>query len=88
MLTPGSRHEPAAILLSLDPALPPNMTTRTRKRTPPIPTPAEEAAAYIRGLEHRRQVAAVGTVPLPAGVTHVVEVTPAGAKRIERKRFR
>jgi hypothetical protein len=69
--------------------MPPNMKTRTHKRTHPLskPTPAEEAAAYIRGLEHRRQVAAVGTDPLPAGVTHVVEVTPSGAKRVKRKRF-
>ena len=66
------------------------MKTRTRKPTHALtrPTPTEEAAAYIRGLEHRRQVAPVGTDPLPPGVTHVIEVMPSGAKRVKRKRFR
>lgn len=51
------------------------------------PTPEEEAAAYIRGLQRRGQVVAEGTRPLPPGVTHVVEVRKGGAKRIKRKRF-
>jgi hypothetical protein len=66
------------------------MKTRTSKPTHLLskPTPTEEAAAYMRGLEHRRQVAPAGTDPLPPGVTHVIEVMPSGAKRLKRKRFR
>ena len=52
-----------------------------------MPTPDEEAAAYMRGLERRGQMAAKGTDPLPPGVTHVVEVRKDGGKRIKRKRF-
>jgi hypothetical protein len=66
------------------------MTGRNRKPCavpPPGPTPEEEAAAYIRGLERRKQVVAEGTDPLPPGATHVVEVGKGGAKRIKRKRF-
>ena len=65
------------------------MTARVRKaaRRPPMPTPEEEAAAYIRGLERRGQMVPKGTDPLPPGVTHVVEVRKGGAKRIKRKRF-
>lgn len=65
------------------------MSARIRKPTadPPTPTPEEEAAAYIRGLERRGQLARKGTHPLPPGVTHVVEVRKDGAKRIKRKRF-
>lgn len=70
-------------------AYPSEMTARARKpaAVPRAPTPEEEAAAYIRGLERRGQVAAKGTDPLPPGVTHVVEVTKGGARRIKRKRF-
>ena len=65
------------------------MPARNRKPTavPPTPTPEEEAAAYIRGLERRGQLAPKGTRTLPPGVTHVVEVRKNGAKRIKRKRF-
>jgi hypothetical protein len=65
------------------------MTARIRKpaAVPPMPTPEEEAAAYIRGLERRGQLANKGTDPLPPGVTHVVEVRKDGSKRIKRKRF-
>lgn len=65
------------------------MTTRVRKpaAVPPMPTPEEEAAAYIRGLERRGQLIAKGTGPLPPGVTHVVEIGKGGAKRVKRKRF-
>jgi hypothetical protein len=65
------------------------MAHRARKpsATQAPPTPEEEAAAYIRGLERRGQLAPKGTDPLPPGVTHVVEVGKDGAKRIKRKRF-
>ena len=65
------------------------MTARARKPAsdPKCPTPDEEAAADVRGLQHRGQIAAEGTDPLPPGVTHVVEVRKGGAKRVKRKRF-
>ena len=65
------------------------MTARVRKPAVvrPMPTPEEEAAAYIRGLERRGQVVAEGKDPLPPGVTHVVEIGKGGAKRVKRKRF-
>jgi len=65
------------------------MTARIRKPAvvPPMPTPEDEAAAYIRGLERRGQIVAEGTDPLPPGVTHVVEIRKGGAKRVKRKRF-
>ena len=65
------------------------MTTRLRKPAPvpPRPTPEDEAAAYIRGLERRGKLAAEGTDPLPPGVTHIVEVRKDGTKRVKRKRF-
>ena len=65
------------------------MPARIRKpaAVPPLPTPEEEAAAYIRGLERRGQLAQAGTDPLPPGVTHVFEVGKDGSKRIKRRRF-
>ena len=65
------------------------MTARVRKSAPvkPSPTPEEEAAAYLRGLERRGRLVAEGPDPLPPGATHVVEVVKGGARRIKRKRF-
>lgn len=63
------------------------MRIRKPSAVSPAPTPEEEAAAYIRGLERRGQLVPEGTRPLPPGVTHVVEVRKDGAKRIKRKRF-
>ena len=65
------------------------MTARARKPAadPKCPTPEEEAASYVRGLQRRGQMVAEGTDPLPPGVTHVVEVRKGGAKRVKRKRF-
>lgn len=65
------------------------MTGRVRKPScaPQTPTPDEEAAAYLRGLERRGQIAVDGNDPLPPGVTHVVEIRKDGAKRVKRKRF-
>ncbi len=64
------------------------MTVRARKclPAPPPPTPEEEAAAYAESLE-RRGKAVAGRGPLPPGATHRIVVTPAGVKRVKRKRF-
>ena len=51
-----------------------------------LPTPEEEAAAYIRGLE-RRGEAVAGKGPLPPGATHRVTINRSGQKRVKRKRF-
>jgi hypothetical protein len=64
------------------------MTARSRKPTArqAPPTPAEEKAAYIRGLEKRGEAVECDG-PLPPGATHRIEVTRTGAKRVKRKRF-
>ena len=64
------------------------MVARTRKPIAPAPdpSPADEAAAYVRGLARRGKIAPAGTSPLPPGVTHVCDARKP-AKRIKRKRF-
>lgn len=68
-------------------AYPIGMTARAPKpRIVPLPTPKEEEASYIRGLEQRGEAVA-GKGPLPPGATHRLTVTRSGAKRVKRKRF-
>lgn len=63
------------------------MTARAPKsKCLPTPTPEEEQASYIRGLE-RRGEAVAGKGPLPPGATHRVSISRSGAKRVKRKRF-
>ena len=49
------------------------MVARARKTVVPVPdpSPADEAAAYLRGLARRGKIAPANTEPLPPGVTHV-----------------
>jgi len=63
------------------------MPARARKPASTAPTPEEEAAAYARGLAHRKRIVPAGTDPLPPGVTHVIDARKAVAKRVKRKRF-
>ncbi|HVF62556.1 MAG TPA: hypothetical protein VNE58_00995 [Casimicrobiaceae bacterium] len=65
------------------------MPPRSRKAPPSAdPTPEQEAAAYLRGLQHHGRVAQTDADgKLPPGVTHVVEVRKGGAKRVKRRRF-
>jgi len=63
------------------------MVARTRKPTATVPSPADEAAAYLRGLARRGKIAPAGTKPLPPGVTHVCDPRKPVAKHVKRKRF-